>query len=137
MSTFKLEIITPGEEFFEGEVESLVFLSGGGQLQILANHQNMISVVDEGEIAFNVNGEKKTAYLAEGFLEVKDNGAVLFTNYCDYDTDIETARNHMKETVDAERKIHIHNINLQKRNRIAITRTLEDLKRKHKKSRNI
>lgn len=139
MSEFKLEIITPNFQFFDGTVNSLTFLSSAGNLEVLAGHQAMIAVVCEGELAFTdaKTGERKTAFCAGGFAEVRPDETVIFTNYCDYETDIEEARLKMKQTLEAEREQHIKSISQQKRNRIAITRAIDNIKKKPKKTENI
>ncbi len=72
-----LEIITPDEKFFEGEVDSATFPGSDGSFQVLNNHAPMISTLGVGDIKFTRKVEKKvkeTHVLVEGgIVEVLNN----------------------------------------------------------------
>ena len=72
-----LEIVTPDEKFFEGEVESATFPGFYGSFQILNNHAPLISTLGTGDIKFWRMVEKKrrdTSVLVEGgVVEVLNN----------------------------------------------------------------
>lgn len=54
-----IEIITPDEKFFEGEVESATFPGVDGSFQVLNNHAPLISTLGKGDIRFIRMLEKK------------------------------------------------------------------------------
>jgi len=54
-----LEIVTPDEKFFEGEVESATFPGTDGSFQVLNNHAPMISTLGRGDLKFSKMEEKK------------------------------------------------------------------------------
>jgi F-type H+-transporting ATPase subunit epsilon len=70
-----LEILTPEELFFEGEV-SLVKLPGSwekGSFEILENHAPIISALVGGVLKIkDVDGERKFV-IKEGFVEASEN----------------------------------------------------------------
>ncbi len=72
-----LEIITPDEKFFEGEVDSATFPGTDGSFQVLNNHAPMISTLGRGDVKFVRMVEKKskeTHILVEGgVVEVLNN----------------------------------------------------------------
>ncbi len=72
-----IEIITPDEKFFEGEVESATFPGIDGSFQVLNNHAPLISTLGKGDIRFIRIVEKKqeeTHVLVEGgIVEVLNN----------------------------------------------------------------
>ena len=72
-----LEIVTPDEKFFEGEVESATFPGIDGSFQILNNHAPLISTLGTGDVHFWRMVEKKrrdTSILVEGgVVEVLNN----------------------------------------------------------------
>lgn len=72
-----IEIITPDEKFFEGEVESATFPGIDGSFQILNNHAPLISTLGKGDIRFTRLVEKRpeeTHVLVEGgIVEVLNN----------------------------------------------------------------
>ena len=45
-----LEILSPENKIFEGEVNSVIFPGSNGKFQILNNHAPLISFLKEGEI---------------------------------------------------------------------------------------
>lgn len=79
MNTFQLKIIASNKIFFDGEVQSLVVPHvDGGQQGFLANHENSILPIDEGEMKIvDVNGNVTQAFVGNGFLEFLDNIATL------------------------------------------------------------
>jgi F-type H+-transporting ATPase subunit epsilon len=72
-----LEIITPDEKVFQGEVDSATFPGSDGSFQVLNNHAPMISTLGYGDIKFSRMVEKKvreTHLLVEGgIVEVLNN----------------------------------------------------------------
>ncbi len=137
MNGFRLEIITPDSQFFDGTVEAIVFSNDNGSLQILCGHHPMISTVNEGQMRFKTENGWQIVYMTGGFAEVRPDETVIFTNFCDYNTDVASAREHIKRVNDEEIKLHRKSVVQQKRNRIAITRALEDIRRGKTKSKNI
>ena len=47
-----LEIVTPDEKVFEGEVVSASFPGSDGSFQILNNHAAMVSTLGKGDIRY-------------------------------------------------------------------------------------
>ena len=69
-----LEIITPDEKVFEGEVMHATFPGADGSFQILNNHAPLVSVLGKGDIKYQQEKEKEILILiAGGVLEVKNN----------------------------------------------------------------
>ena len=72
-----LEIITPDEKVFQGEVDSATFPGSDGSFQVLNNHAPMISTLGMGDIKFSRKVEKKvkeTHLLVEGgIVEILNN----------------------------------------------------------------
>lgn len=72
-----IEIVTPDEKVFEGEVESATFPGSDGSFQVLNNHAPMISTLGYGDMKFTKLVEKKiqeTVMTIEGgVVEVKNN----------------------------------------------------------------
>ncbi|MFY0685988.1 MAG: ATP synthase F1 subunit epsilon [Cyclobacteriaceae bacterium] len=64
-----IEIVTPDEKVFEGEVDSATFPGSDGSFQVLNNHAPMISTLGKGDMKFIQTIEKKvkeTHMLVEG-----------------------------------------------------------------------
>ena len=74
MNTFKLKIIACDRVFYEGECESLVFLSADGKMGIMANHESMTTAVEIGEIKFKTpDGQEHVAITSDGIMKCNYN----------------------------------------------------------------
>lgn len=76
-----LEIITPDEKIFEGEVESTTFPGSDGSFQILNGHAPLISSLAAGDVKIVSMVDKKlqeTHYAIDGgIVEVLNNKVVV------------------------------------------------------------
>ena len=54
-----LEILSPENKIFEGEVNSVIFPGSNGKFQILNNHAPLISFLKEGEILYEKNNKNE------------------------------------------------------------------------------
>jgi F-type H+-transporting ATPase subunit epsilon len=72
-----IEVVTPDEKIYEGEVESATFPGSDGSFQVLNNHAPMISTLGKGDMRLVKIVDKKTeeaSYLVEGgVVEVLNN----------------------------------------------------------------
>ena len=76
-----LEIVTPDEKVFEGEVISATFPGSNGSFQVLANHAPIISSLEKGAIKVNTKEDESIFEVEGGVVEVSDNKiAVLATS---------------------------------------------------------
>jgi F-type H+-transporting ATPase subunit epsilon len=76
-----LEIVTPDEKVFEGEVEVATFPGSDGSFQVLNNHAPMISTLGRGDLRYTRMENKKakeTHILIDGgVVEVKNNTVIV------------------------------------------------------------
>ncbi|MEP0365585.1 MAG: ATP synthase F1 subunit epsilon [Cyclobacteriaceae bacterium] len=72
-----LEIVTPDEKVFEGEVQSASFPGSDGSFQILNNHAPLISTLGKGDVTLEKLVDKRTEevhYVVDGgMVEVLNN----------------------------------------------------------------
>lgn len=72
-----LEIVTPDQKVFEGEVVSATFPGSDGSFQVLSNHAPMISTLAGGEIKYvrevNKRAEETLLKVSGGVVEVLNN----------------------------------------------------------------
>ena len=68
--TYQLEIVTPKEIVFKGEVESLVVNAYKGSMGVLPNHAPLLALLKPGKIDFKFGGEDHIYTTADGFLEI-------------------------------------------------------------------
>ncbi len=76
---FKVNIITPDQTVYTGEVSSLIAPAALGYLGVLANHTPFIANLLPGKITLRNNSGKLTVIdsKGKGFLEVLKNNATL------------------------------------------------------------
>jgi F-type H+-transporting ATPase subunit epsilon len=74
MNTFSLKIIACNKVFYDGECELLVFPGYDGEMAIMANHEQMTTTIEIGEIRFRLpDGSWQTAIVSDGLLKVNHN----------------------------------------------------------------
>lgn len=109
MSEFNLRVVTPDGLFFDGKAESLRVRTTEGDLLILANHIDFVSILPIGKGSLKVKGEAKDICIAEGLLRVEKHQVTLITHAMEYAADIDIIRaqeakarveNKMKEAKD-------------------------------------
>ena len=83
MSEFLLEIIAPEKHFFKGMVEQIICQTEEGELGILKGHQTMVAALEIGEIKIKTDGEWKSAFISEGFMEVRNDEVIIFSQCCE------------------------------------------------------
>ena len=126
--TFKLEILTPRREFFNNQVEALTFTSTDGERTILANHAPMISTLGIGELKIKENGQWRTAFQSEGFVEVRPDTVLVFSQLCEWDNEIDVVElEKLKAKIEEEAR-SAQSIYEQKHTAISLTRILTRLK---------
>lgn len=76
-----LEIVTPDEKVYEGEVVSATFPGSDGSFQVLNNHAAMISTIGKGEVKIVTEREKRREEVhmevIGGVVEVLNNKVTL------------------------------------------------------------
>lgn len=69
-----LEIITPKEVIFKGDVQSVTVPGSKSPFQILFNHAPIVSSLDEGQIKISESNSKELVYTTgTGFVELQNN----------------------------------------------------------------
>lgn len=113
-----LEIITPEKQFLKQEVEAVSCRTAEGELGILKNHQPLAAAIEIGELRFKINGEWKSAFNSEGFIEVRPDEVLIFVQSCERPEDIDIARAEAARQRAENRLQHIGSITEQKMNKI-------------------
>ena len=69
-----LEILSPEQKLFSGEVESVTLPGTLGEFTVLKRHAPLISSLNEGEIKYRLkNGDEQRVAIRNGFVEVLKN----------------------------------------------------------------
>lgn len=131
MNKFYLEIITPEKVFFRGDVESVNIPSIGGACTVMAGHQPMVFATQPGTIRITADGETREAFMSEGFIEVRPDETIAFSEAVEWPEDIDErraqeAKERAEEMVRRNRSAAEYRLN-----RIALQRAFARLRVKH------
>lgn len=92
-NTYKLIILTPEREFYQGEVVELITGSTQGNVGILANHMPLVTTLRPSDsYIVDKDGNKVKAFTSSGILEVKDNAALVLCDACEWPEEIDMKR---------------------------------------------
>ncbi len=91
-STFYVEILTPERKFFWGDVETIIVKTPTGEMGILKGHIPTVVVIDIGSIKIKKNGKWFEAVLSEGFMEVKQDQAIILVDTAEWPDEIDINR---------------------------------------------
>jgi F-type H+-transporting ATPase subunit epsilon len=80
MATLKLEIITPTEKIFEGDVDSVQLPGAEGEMGVLPGHEALISELHAGELVITQNGKTQVMAIGEGFAEINAASVAVLTD---------------------------------------------------------
>lgn len=72
-----LEIYTPEQKVFEGQVDSATFPGSKGSFQVLNNHAALISTLDKGKVVYKNKKEETEIMINGGVVEVMNNKVIL------------------------------------------------------------
>lgn len=128
MSEFLLEIITPEKQFFKGNVEAVICNALEGEICVLKGHQPMVAALGVGEIRLKINGQWKNAFNSEGFMEVRPDEVVIFSQTCEWPEDIDEARAEQARLRVLENMRHEQGLREHKHNEITLARAMARLK---------
>ena len=92
MNTFHLEVLTPERRFLDDEVEMVTVDACDGKLTVLAGHAPMVAPIVSGTLTVRLCGEEKAAYHSPGFLEVRPDKTLIFTQACEWPEEIDESR---------------------------------------------
>lgn len=132
MNPFKLRIITPYGEFYNGLVETVNIKTKEGRIGILKNHISLVSPVEISILYFKVDGEEKKCAVSDGILYISEEETRVIANACEYpyQIDIERALESKRRAEERIAKAKEGNIDLKRAecslrramNRIEITK---------------
>ena len=131
MSTFQLNILTPERKFFSGDAEGLIISAPDGELCILAGHVPTVAPIVVGTIKLKLNGEWKSAFTSEGFIEVMHDKVMVFTQACEWpeEIDVDRARRSLERAREHLRQKQ--SIKEYKESKIALARAMVRLRITH------
>lgn len=76
----KLEIITPEQNVFSGEVDLVTLPGKEGQFQILKDHAPLVSTLTTGDLVYEAAGKKETIVVDGGVVQVLNNKVLVLAD---------------------------------------------------------
>lgn len=73
----KLEIITPEENVFSGEVEVVTLPGNNGSFQVLKDHAPLVSTLQKGDLVYVAGGKTETLVVVGGVVQVLNNHVLV------------------------------------------------------------
>lgn len=91
-TTLKLQIVTPKQVLFDGDVDNFTVPGAVGPFQVLSMHAPIVSSLVPGLFKFDVNGREERFFIGGGFLEMHENRATVLAASAEKPTEIDLDR---------------------------------------------
>ena len=76
-----LDVLTPDEQLFSGEIKAVTVPGIKGKFQILENHAPIVSALSKGKVEIKkIDGQLETFVIEQGFIEVLQNEVSLLVH---------------------------------------------------------
>ena len=92
MASFRLEIITAERSLFDGDVDIVVAPGMAGELAILKNHAPLLTVLQPGELRYQMNGEESYLVVSGGYMEVTSDRVTVLADAAERVEELEELR---------------------------------------------
>lgn len=93
MKTFKTRIYEADSTFFEGELESLIIPTSGGEYGVLASHRNAVFAIVPGIIKYRPkDSEMLFAAVSEGMMRIENGDVLILVNTAEHPDEIDETR---------------------------------------------
>ncbi len=87
-----VEIVTPYELFYEGDIEQIILTAIDGEIGIRPGHAPVIIALNPGEIRMTVNGKELFMASSDGYAEIEDNSAIVVIGSAEWPEQIDLNR---------------------------------------------
>ncbi len=89
---YRLHIVTPDGEIFDSQVDSMVAKTVLGDVCLLTNHSDIVTVIDVGQVKITQNGESRYGACSGGLLSMKAGVCSLVATTFEFAEDIDGDR---------------------------------------------
>ncbi len=72
-----IDIITPDKKVLQSEADAVTLPGSKGSFQVLKNHADLISTLEEGKVVVKTGAENKTFMISGGVVEVYNNKVIV------------------------------------------------------------
>jgi F-type H+-transporting ATPase subunit epsilon len=92
MSQLQLEVVTPERRVLAESVNSVTVPGRNGEMQILPGHAALISELQTGVLAYNVDGTTFQLHVSGGFIEINNDKVSVLAEIAERPEEIDAAR---------------------------------------------
>jgi len=89
--SMRLEIVTPEEQIFSDDVDSVIVPGIEGEMGVLEQHAALVTSLKPGELRYTKEGEEHELAVGEGILEVTATTVHVLTDLAVREADIDEA----------------------------------------------
>lgn len=104
---FRLQIITPDENFYEGEASMVELTTTEGDIGIYKGHIPLTAIVSPGILRIHEAGQVREAALMSGFIQVMPEEIIIMAEVVEWPEEIDVKRAE-EARVRAERRLKSH-----------------------------
>ena len=102
---FHLQIITPDENFYEGEASMVELTTTEGEIGIYKGHIPLTAIISPGILRIHTEGEVREAALMSGFIQVMPEEITIMAEVVEWPEEIDRHRAE-EAKVRAERRLN-------------------------------
>lgn len=129
--SFKLQVVTPDEMFYEGEASMVELTTTEGQIGVYANHIPLTAIVAPGVLSIHEASEVKKAALHAGFIEILPDHITILAEVVEWPDEIDVKRAE-EARIRAERRLKDNKAETDMvRAELALKRAMARLEVKH------
>lgn len=125
---FKLTVITPEHEVFDGMVEALTVTTLDGQFAFMAGHVPIVMPLIVGSLKIKTPDETLVVFNSEGFLEIDHEGAMVYVQASETPDEIDNFRAEEARIRAEERLRQKQSIREYQQSKLALARAMERLR---------
>ena len=104
---FRLQIITPDENFYKGEASMVELTTTEGDIGIYKGHIPLTAIVSPGILRIHEAGQVREAALMSGFIQVMPEEIIIMAEVVEWPEEIDVKRAE-EARVRAERRLKSH-----------------------------
>ncbi len=132
---YLMEILTPECSFFVDMIESFIFQTEDGEMSIQRGHESMVITVVPGEVRINAGNKWVACSVAEGFIEVRPDETIMFTQTAEWPEEIDIKRAERARERAEERLRQKRSENEYRQSKIALARAMARLSLSKRKTK--
>ena len=128
MDKIKLEIVTAEKLIYSEMVDSIIAPGISGELGILPEHANLVTILDTGMLTIIQDGEETDMALSGGYMEVQPHYVIILADAAERADDIDIERAEAARARAEEAAKNVGDIDAQLAAEAALKRSLTRLK---------